>query len=202
MIDFDWFLALLLFVLVAGFTPGPNNIIALSIGFNYGYKRVIPHILGVTIGFPVMLVLIGTVLYPLMKHFETFYNILKYGSILYIFYLAYKIATSSIDAKELEENKKRPITFFQSLAFQWINPKAWAGALSTVSVYIPAGENFLKGLYIAAFTSAVTIVGAISLWALMGKKIKTLLKNPLHVRVFNYLMAILLIVSVAMMIIE
>ena len=198
MIDFDWFLALLLFVLVAGFTPGPNNIIAMSIGFNYGYKKVIPHIIGVSVGFPVMLVLIGTILYPIMERFDALFEILKYASIGYILFLAYKIATSNINDDMIQSDKK-PITLLQSIAFQWINPKAWAGALSTVTVYIPTGALFLKGLFIAAFTSAVTIVGAISLWAVAGKKIKKVLKNPLHIRIFNVIMAILLVVSVLMM---
>jgi len=199
LIGFDWFVALLLFVLVAGFTPGPNNIIALSIGFNYGYKKVIPHILGVSIGFPVMLMLIGTLLYPFMKRFEMLFTVLRYASILYIFYLAYKIATSNIDEKELEGSVKKPISFFQSLAFQWINPKAWAGALSTVTIYIPSGDEYLKGLVIASLVSAITIVGAISTWALIGKKIKKFIKNPFQVRLFNVIMSILLVISVLIM---
>jgi len=193
-----WFLPLLIFVLVAGFTPGPNNIIALSIGFNYGYKKVIPHIFGVSVGFPVMLILIGLVLMPIMERFHTLFLILKYLSIAYIFYLAYKIATSSVDEDDFKSDKK-PITFLQSVAFQWINPKAWAGALSTVSVYIPSGEGYTKGLLIAALTSAVTIVGAISTWALIGREIKSFLKEPKHIKLFNYTMATALVVSVLMM---
>ncbi len=193
-----WFLSLLIFVLVAGFTPGPNNIIALSIGFNHGYKKVLPHIAGVTVGFPVMLILIGLVLMPIMDRFHTIFLILKYTSIAYIFYLSYKIATSSVNEEEIKTDKK-PITFLQSVAFQWINPKAWAGALSTVSVYIPSGEDFTKGLLIAALTSAVTIVFAVSAWAITGKKIKTFLKNPKQIKTFNYTMATALVVSVLMM---
>jgi len=117
---------------------------------------------------------------------------------LYIFYLAYKIATSNIDENELETPKK-PITFLQSMAFQWINPKAWAGALSTISIYIPQGDNFLKALFISAVLSAIVTIGAISAWALLGKEIKKFLKNPLYVKIFNYIMAFALIISVIMM---
>ena len=192
----DWFLPLLLFILVAGFTPGPNNIIAMGIGFNWGFKKVIPHIVGVTVGFPIMLLLIGFVLKPILEQFSTLFIVLKFLSAAYIIYLAYKIATApvNIDAQE----QKKPITFVESMAFQWINPKAWAGALATVTLYIPQ-DRFTLGLIVAAISSAITIIFAIALWGYMGKKIKLLLSNSKHIRLFNYTMAATLCISVFMM---
>jgi len=189
----SWYIPLLLFVLVAGFTPGPNNIIAMGIGFNWGFKKVIPHILGVAIGFPIMLLLIGFILKPILEHYPLFFEILKYSSLAYILYLAYKIATAPLHLEE-SQNKKA-INFFESMAFQWINPKAWAGALATVTLYVPK-ENFSFGLIVASITSAVTIVFAISLWGYLGKKIKSFLSNEKHIKAFNLTMALLLIISV------
>ena len=192
----DWFIPLLIFILIAGLTPGPNNIIAMSIGFSWGFKRVLPHLLGVTIGFPIMLLLIGFVLKPILEQHTDIFNILKILSTGYIIYLAYKISTSPISFDE--SDAKKPITFIDSLAFQWINPKAWAGAMATVTLYIPK-DNYTFGLIVATITSAVTIVFAISLWGYLGKKIKFFLSKPEHIKVFNYTMAIALLISVAMM---
>ena len=192
----SWFLPMLLFILVAGFTPGPNNIIAMSIGFSWGFKKVFPHLLGVAIGFPVMLLLIGFILEPLFREYPTIFLILKWISLLYILYLAYKIATSPIN---LEDNcSKKPISFLESAAFQWINPKAWAGAMATITLYVPH-SNYNFALIVAAITSAITIIFAISLWAYLGKKIKLFFSKESHIKAFNYTMALLLIVSVGAM---
>ncbi len=193
----DWFLPLLLFIAVAGFTPGPNNIIAMGIGFNWGFRKVLPHLLGVSVGFPIMLLLIGFVLKPILEQHITLFVILKFLSAIYIFYLAYKIATAPVNLDEQEH--KKPITFLESMAFQWINPKAWAGAMATVTLYIPQSQ-FILGLIIAALSSAITIVFAIALWGYMGKKIKFLFSRESHVRIFNYIMAIALSISLFMMI--
>ncbi len=198
--SWDGFVALFIFIAVAGLTPGPNNVIAMAIGFNHGYRRVLPHLAGVTVGFPVMLLLIGLVLRPVMEQYRVVFALLKYASIAYILYIAWHIATAPVEGDILPRERKRPITFWQSMAFQWINPKAWAGALTTVTVYL-APEHYRTGLVIAALLSAGTIVIAISLWALMGKQIKRLLAHPRQMRIFNMVMAGLLLVSVGMMVV-
>ena len=195
----DWLLAISLFIAVAGLTPGPNNIIAMTIGFNYGYRKVLPHLFGVLVGFPVMLLLIGLVLRPLMDQYATAFLLLKYTSIAYVLYLAWRIATAPTDDEMLPEERTPPITFWQSVAFQWVNPKAWAGALTTVTVYmIP--EQYRTSLAIAVFLSMLSILVAISMWALIGKQIKRFLAHPKHVWAFNIAMAGLLLVAVGMMV--
>jgi len=191
-----WFIPLLLFILVAGFTPGPNNIIAMSIGFSWGFKKVIPHILGVAIGFPIMLLLIGFILEPIFKQYTVIFLILKWLSLAYIIYLAYKIATAPLSIKE--DKTTKPISFIESVIFQWINPKAWAGAMATVTLYVPQ-NNYSFGLIVASITSAITIIFAISFWGYMGKKIKIFLSKQSHIKAFNYTMAFMLIVSVIAM---
>jgi len=195
----DWFIPLLIFILIAGFTPGPNNIIAMSIGFSWGFKYVIPHIFGVSIGFPIMLLLIGFILKPILEQNTIIFDVLKLLSTGYIIYLAYKIATSPTSFKE--SNTKKPISFVESLAFQWINPKAWAGALATITLYIPP-NNYTTGLIIATISSAITIIFAISLWGYLGKKIKLFLSKPSHIKTFNYTMSITLLISVGMMLLR
>ncbi len=194
----DWFISIFLFIAVAGLTPGPNNIIAMTIGFNHGYKKVLPHLLGVLVGFPAMLLLIGLVLRPLMREYVAFFLVLKYISIAYVIYLAWQIATTSTNEEILSQKQIKPITFWQSVAFQWINPKAWAGALTTINVYI-ISKHYWMSLSIAIMLSMLSIFVAILLWAVIGKQIKRFLMHPKQVRIFNITMAILLLIAVAMM---
>ncbi|WP_456391563.1 LysE family translocator, partial [Nitratifractor sp.] len=94
-----------------------------------------------------------------------------------------------------------PITFFQSVLLQWINPKAWAGALSIVTIYtVP--EHYATSLLLAAGVTILIIFSAVSLWSLSGKAMKRLLHDPRKIRIFNSIMALLLILSVGMMLFE
>ncbi len=197
----SWLLALALFVAVAGLTPGPNNIIAMAIGFNHGFRKVLPHLFGVMVGFPVMLLMIGFVLRPLMEQYATVFLLLKYASVAYILYLAWKIASAPTHDDLLPEERTPPITFWQSVAFQWINPKAWAGALTTVTVYM-LPDHYRASLMVAVALSMLSIVTAISMWALIGKQIKRFLSEPNHVRIFNVSMAALLLLAVGMMLVS
>jgi threonine/homoserine/homoserine lactone efflux protein len=195
----DWFVALSLFIAIAGLTPGPNNIIAMTIGFNYGYRKVLPHLFGVMVGFPIILLLIGLVLRPIMEQYATVFLVLKYISIIYIIFISYKIASAPVDKEPELDKRDTPITFWQSVAFQWVNPKAWAGAMTTITVYM-APEHYHTGLAIATGMSMISILVAISMWALIGKQIKLFLSHPRQVRIFNITMACLLLVAVGMMV--
>ncbi len=195
----DWFLALTLFIAIAGLTPGPNNIIAMAIGFNHGYRSVLPHLFGVLIGFPIMLLMIGLVLKPIMEQYAALFDILKYISIAYIIFLAYKIASSPVDEDFSPKSGAKPITFMQSVAFQWINPKAWAGAMTTVTLYMMP-EHYKTSLMIAVVLSMISIIIAISMWALVGRQIGSFLSRPMQVKVFNIVMATLLLAAVGMMV--
>ncbi len=189
----SWYIPLLIFIIVAGFTPGPNNIIALNIGFNFGFKKVVPHIFGVAVGFPIMLLVVAILVENILYKYQYIFVILKYLSSIYLLYLAYIIATSSTDIKK--DINFKPISFYESLLFQWINPKAWAGAIATISLYIPH-EIFRYALNIAALTSAVVIIFAISLWAYLGQSVKLFFKNSQEIRFFNYISSSLLILSI------
>ncbi len=187
----DTFLALLIFIFVASFTPGPNNIIAMSIGFAHGFEKALPHVWGVTIGFGAMLLIIGVALKPILLKYPLVLTTLKYISFIYLLYIVKKIATSHIDAKA---KPKEPISFFESVMFQWVNPKAIAGALSLITIYIPT-SNFYKWLFIAIAISSINTILAISMWAQIGVKISHILTDSKYQKIFNYTMAALLLLS-------
>jgi len=196
----EWLLSLLIFEFASGFTPGPNNILAMAIGFAHGYRKTLPHILGVAVGFPLMLLAIGFFLKPLMDRVPLLFELLRYLSVAVVLWIAWQIATAPVE-EELEEGSveaRSPIGFWQSVMLQWINPKAWAGALTIVTLYtVP--EQFTRSLLAAAFVTIFMVFCAVSLWALSGKALKKLLRDPRTIRFFNLLMALLLILSVGMM---
>ena len=200
MIGWDWLVALVLFEFASGFTPGPNNILALAIWFAHGYRKTLPHVFGVAIGFPIMLLAIGFFLKPLLDRVPLLFELLKYLSVAIVLWIAWKIATAPA-GREIargEEEARHPITFVQSLLLQWVNPKAWAGALTIVTLYtIP--DNYARSLWAAAAVTVGMTFTAVSLWSLSGKSVKKLMRDPRKIRLFNRMMAVLLVLSVVMM---
>lgn len=187
------FSGLLMFSTVAAFTPGPNNLMALASGANWGYRRTLPHILGVCVGFLIMLLLVGAGLGSLFKAIPTAYIILKFAALAYLLFLAWKIASS----KGIGESKKtdKPITFLGSAAFQWINPKAWIAAITVVASFtIP--ESYWPSLLIGGCANLILAFSAVSTWALFGTIVKSWLSAPIRLRIFNWSMAALLVLSV------
>jgi threonine/homoserine/homoserine lactone efflux protein len=124
--------ALTLFVFVSSITPGPNNLMLLSSGTRFGFRRTIPHMLGIGVGFMVMIALVGLGLAQLFLLYPPLHLALKIVSITYLLYLAWKIATSEPPTADEAETGK-PMTFLQAAAFQWVNPKAWTMTLTAFS---------------------------------------------------------------------
>lgn len=190
------FAGLILFSSVTAFTPGPNNLLALASGANYGYRKTLPHILGVCIGFTIMLFLVAAGLGRLFKAVPAAYLILKYAAFAYLVYLAWKIAAStSIDKNREKKETDKPITFLGSVAFQWINPKAWIASVTVVASFtVP--EAFWASLCVGSAANIILVFSAVSSWALFGTIVKTWLSDPLRLRIFNVTMGVLLVVSI------
>ncbi len=160
-------------------------------GANFGVKRTIPHWLGIGIGFTVMIMLVGIGLLSLFDAYPVIYTALKITSIVFLVYLAWKIASAS-PSKE-SELAGVPITFFQAAAFQWVNPKAWAMALTAVTVYSPS-QNTMAILTTAIIFGLINIPSC-GVWIFIGKQIRRWITDPIKMRVFNIIMAILLLTS-------
>lgn len=189
--SFEILSALTLFAFVSSATPGPNNLMLMASGANYGFARSIPHMLGISIGFAVMIILVGAGLARIFEAYPISYTVLRVVSVLYLGFLAWKIATATPIRKADAEG--RPMTFLQAAAFQWVNPKAWAMALTALSVYAP-------GQTLAAFALVALVFGtvslpAITLWTVLGQQMARVLTNPQRLAVFNWTMAALLIAS-------
>ncbi|CAM3506088.1 LysE family translocator [Bordetella flabilis] len=183
---------LALFALVSSITPGPNNIMLASSGLNFGFRRSMPHMLGVNLGFTLMILLVGAGLGAVFHSMPLLYTLLKYAGAAYLLYLAWKIAT----AGQIEEGARgaRPITFMQAAAFQWVNPKAWVMVVGLAATYIPESGFFLN-LIVAALVCAVVNLPSIGVWVTFGTALRRVLRQPAAVRAFNVGMAALLVIS-------
>lgn len=188
---YDLLTALAAFALATSITPGPNNLMLMASGANFGFRRTLPHMLGVGLGFVFMVVLVGVGLIQLFDAYPLSYTVLKVVSVAYLVFLAWKIATAA--PTDGAKTAGKPFTFLQAALFQWVNPKAWAMALTAVSVYAPSQS-------LAAITLVAVIFGAINLpsvgsWTLLGQQMQRLLTSPRRLRIFNVTMATLLVAS-------
>ena len=205
MLNYDLITALAVFALVASGTPGPNNLMLLTSGANFGFERTVPHILGVIIGFAIMVMLVGIGLMQLFTAFPVSYLILKFASIAYLLFLAWKIATAaSFDDDPNHETpshktpnhktRGKPFTFTQAALFQWVNPKGWTFALAALSTYTPPSRP-LSGVFLVAIIFSVVNVLSTCGWTVLGVQVRRFLSDPLKLRIFNVIAAVLLIGS-------
>jgi len=188
---FEILTALAAFAFVTSITPGPNNMMLLASGANFGFARSIPHMLGIGIGFVIMVILVGAGLMQLFDAWPPSYLILKILSAAYMLWLAWKIAHST--GPEGQNTGANPISFVQAALFQWVNPKAWTMALSSITLYAP-GRELSAVLWVAIVFGAINLP-CVSSWTILGQKLRYLLSNPTRLTVFNWTMAALLVVS-------
>ena len=185
--------AFLIFMVVMYFTPGPNNIMLLSSGLTYGFRRTIPHIVGIVLGFAFMVAAVGLGLGSVFLAYPILQTILKYAGAGYLIYLAVAIAMSG-PAKPGERDGRGPMTFWGAAMFQWINAKGWVIVIGTITAYAAIAQFPLN---IAIQTAISLVVGTVStvVWALFGSALRPVLTSERLVRAFNMLMAILLLAS-------
>jgi len=189
-------LALSAFALVSSITPGPNNMMLMASGANFGLRRTVPHALGVGIGFTLMIVLVGVGLMGLFDLFPVLNLVLKVVSVTYLLWLAWKIANAA--APDTAGNPGgKPMTFVQAVLFQWVNPKAWSMALTAIALYAP--DRNLFAVLLVALVFGVINLPSTSLWAVMGVSLRGWLSSPARLKAFNWTMAALLVGSLALL---
>jgi threonine/homoserine/homoserine lactone efflux protein len=187
------FIALVIFGAVMAFTPGPNNIMVLSSGLTYGVRRTLPHVAGITIGVSLMVASVGLGLGAIFVAYPVLQTILKYAGIAYLIYLAAVIAMSGATAPG-QDNQRGPMTFWAAVLFQWINVKGWVMAIGVITAY-SAVAGFPWNIAVQAALMFV-MSGLSSLaWTLFGSSLRSFLSSPRAIRVFNVVMAVLLLAS-------
>ena len=183
-------LAMFSFSLVMSITPGPVNMIILSSGISYGVKRTIPYVSGATVGFTLLLLFIGFGFSRFINAYPFFLTYLAIVGSLYIIYMGYKIASSK---PELEISKKNVPKFYQGFLLQWINPKAWIACVSGASIFSsPDSYNLFLTFTIMYF---IVCYLSLSIWAILGDKMSYLLKDHFRLRLLNFTMGLLLMIT-------
>lgn len=184
-------LAFCAFAFVSSITPGPNNLMLLASGANFGFRRSLPHMLGIGLGFTILLLATGAGLAQVFQRIPHSQNMLQICASLYMIWLAWKIAT----ARPATQNASggRPMTCLEAAAFQWVNPKGWAMALTANTVYV--GSGTATSVLLIALIFALINLPSVGCWAYLGAQMARWLSNPRRMRLFNLIMAALLIVS-------
>jgi threonine/homoserine/homoserine lactone efflux protein len=186
------FLALAVFSFVSSITPGPNNIMLFASGVNFGMWRTIPHALGISFGFGILLAAVGGGVGVILATVPVLFLVIKVAGGLYMLFLAWKIANSG--PVEVQEGAATPMTFLQASLFQWVNPKAWVMATVAMSTYTGEG-SYPVNVAIVIFAFVVLNFPSVTVWAGFGTVMRNFLKDPLKLKIFNYIMAIALVLS-------
>ncbi|SDH08252.1 MULTISPECIES: LysE family translocator [unclassified Duganella] len=181
------------FATVSSITPGPNNTMMLASGLNYGFKRSVPHLLGICCGFAFMMFATGLGLHAVFERVPMLQTILKYGGALYLLWLAWKLAHAAPMSGE-QAALSKPMGFWGAAAFQWINPKAWVMILSALTTYLPQGFE-VADVLVPATVFWVIGIFCVGSWVVFGVAMRRVLQDPRSVRIFNLVMALALVAT-------
>lgn len=182
----------ILFALVTSITPGPNNTMLLASGVNFGFRRTLPHLWGISFGVVVLMLSVGLGLGEAFAHIPVLYTVLEVASVAYLLYLAWKIGTSG--ELKVKTGERRPMRFHEAIAFQWINPKAWMMVLTAATTVHLSDSHSMNALAMAAVFYVIGFP-CICVWAGFGTAMRTTLSDPKRLRIFNVSMAVLLVAS-------
>ncbi|WP_310388859.1 LysE family translocator [Roseateles sp.] len=192
--------AVIAFATVTSITPGPNNMMLLASGVNHGFKKTLPHIAGISIGLMVLLLSAGLGLGALLQQWPQLYLALKGAGVAYMVWLAWKLWHAEVPSGPGSDQRASPAAaplmgFWGAAAFQWVNPKAWMIAIGAVAGFTPPDGGYAAVLGLALVCALVN-APCVGLWALVGAKLSRWLAEPARRRVFNALMALLLLASI------
>lgn len=190
---YEILIALIGFAFASSITPGPNNLMLMASGANYGLRRTVPHMLGISLGHAFMVAMVGIVLLQVFETYPVLNLVLKAVSAAYMLWLAWKIANAV--PPEAQGVTGDPFTFLQAAAFQWVNPKAWFMAITAISAYAPQDRGIVLGSFLVALVFAAVNLPSVSVWAWMGVQVRRWLGTAKRLRAFNVSMAVLLVVS-------
>jgi threonine/homoserine/homoserine lactone efflux protein len=198
---FLWLGPVIVYSFVTAFTPGPNNMMLLASGTNFGFRRTLPHMLGVTIGFMLLQFAVGLGLGGVFTLLPWLHPVLRVAAFGYLLYLAYKIATSKAPSGTDGDNRARPMTVLGAAAFQLINPKTLIVIAGFFTAYLPAKPAFSQ-LLLSIFVTTAIAFASTATWAGMGSLVQRYLKRPAAIRAFNITMAVLLVLSMIPVLLE
>jgi threonine/homoserine/homoserine lactone efflux protein len=193
--DTTTFAAFVVAAIPGFFTPGPNNLMLMASSAKFGFRRTVPHGLGVTIGFAVMVVLVGLGLGEVFRHLPWLEPVLKVLAAINLLYLAWTLVGLKIKDQGAGQ---RPLSFIEGAGFQWINPKAWALAVSFVAMVVNPGPGRYLGIAILGISCLVIGAASSPTWMVFGERLEKLLKRTGGERYLGIVMAVLVVASVVL----
>jgi threonine/homoserine/homoserine lactone efflux protein len=199
MIDLKLFIALSSFYFVMFSTPGPNNAMLTASGIKFGFKRTLPHMIGIPSGHIIQISLVCLGLGKIFQIYPWIQEILKYACAAYLLYLGYKIIGSFSEHKK---DGSRPLKLYEAALFQFVNPKAWTVAIMVASGFFPREENLIIAVLFSSLTAALVCFPSICLWALFGSSIRLMIKDIKIKKIVEFLLAFLLLVTAIIIIIN
>jgi threonine/homoserine/homoserine lactone efflux protein len=192
--------ALILFTISTSITPGPNNVMIMTSGVNHGFRKSIPHLAGIDLGFPVMLIFIGLGASQIFAIYPALFLWLKFVGVAYLSYLAFKIASAPVQS--FARVKAQPFTFLQAALFQWVNPKAWIMCLGAIVTYASNDQAYFQQVLAIALIFLMFGAPCTIAWLGFGTSLKQVLSKPSYLKIFNVFMAALLMASLYPVILE
>ena len=199
MISLQLFIALSSFYFVMFATPGPNNAMLTVSGIKFGFKRTLPHLIGIPCGHVVQISLVCLGLGKIFMMYPHIQEVLKYVCAAYLLYLGYKIIGSF---SEHQKDSSRPLKLYEAALFQFVNPKAWTVAIMVASGFFPKDEILIIAILFSSLTAAIVCFPSICLWALFGSSIRLMIKNTKIKKVVEFLLAFLLLLTAIIIIIN
>jgi len=199
MFDSNLLFALISFYFVMYVTPGPNNAMVLASGLKFGFMKSIPHMSGITIGHVLQLVLVCLGLGKIFQIFPQLQNILKILCALYLLYLGFKIIGSF---SKIKEDGSRPLKFYEAALFQIVNPKAWTISSMVASGFLPKDGNLFFSIFFIAMIALIICPLSISPWAAFGSAIRNLVRNNKIKALIEYFLAILLLITAIIIVLQ
>jgi len=196
-LDLPLIMAIALFAFVMSVTPGPNNIMLLASGAQFGYQKTLPHIFGIILGIASQLTAVLLGLGLMFESYPQLYDLLKVLGTIYLIWLAWKIATASTEHSALnsKRNTNAPMTLIAASLFQFVNPKTWAMTIGSISTFTITGDAYIESGIWIMICFAITGFIAISLWAYLGVKISLLLTTKQRKKNFNYTMGLMTVAT-------
>lgn len=188
------FLAVILFAFSTTITPGPNNVMIMSSGVNYGIKASLGHLLGICLGFPFMILLVGLGFGVVFEQYPNLHQLIKLLGVIYLVWLAWHIATA--EPKRIEQGTSKPLSFMQAVLFQWVNGKAWVMASGAIAAFTTLHGVYWQEVVIITLAFLAVAFPCVGLWLIGGALLRRVLTKPVFQRIFNISMAIILILSV------
>ncbi|WP_172380982.1 LysE family translocator [Vibrio sp. Vb339] len=198
--SFEWLISVFTFAVITSVSPGSNTIMIMSLGVNYGMKKSLPHGFGICAGFPIMIIAVGLGFYRLFDIFPTLHSIIQILGIVYLLFLAWKIAIS--DTNQDVKIASKPLTITEAAIFQWLNPKAWVVAVGAIAAYTSLNISLFTQILSISSIFFVAVIVSVGTWLFFGKVLSQFLTSAKNQRIFNGVMGISLALPVIPSIVE